>query len=189
MGLFIVTASRWTRKKSAESTKGLKERRRHCCSLYRIFILLSFYIHEYLFRRNEHPNWLKWRMSSASPHSMFVMIILFIFQFQIATNLIKNSVQFFLRSVHDQKQTTRDGKLCIYLCIVSCQRLDQSSRPHTRCDTCLCWTFPWRGFSGGPLLSAAPRSSGRCRGFAPSTWATTSVKKEKHIEIYLIKIP
>lgn len=73
---------------------------------------LSFYIHEYSTFVSVNvfcsPKLIK--MTSAGLSRMFAMIILFIFQFQIATNLIKYAVRFLQRLKGVEKRRCKRDK-------------------------------------------------------------------------------
>lgn len=99
---------------------------------------------------------------------------------KFATNLIKNAVRVvrvFCRWKCDKHLW---GNL-FYLYIVSFPRWDQSLHPRTRCGTCSCLTFQWRGFSAEPPLSLARRSARKSRVFFPYTWAKMSANEMKFI--------
>lgn len=137
----------------------------------------NIYLAVILHSRSPHQNRLKWW--SASPHVRDDYFIYFSIS-KFATNLIKNAVRVvrvFCRWKCDKHLW---GNL-FYLYIVSFPRWDQSLHPRTRCGTCSCLTFQWRGFSAEPPLSLARRSARKSRVFFPYTWAKMSANEMKFI--------
>lgn len=175
MGLFIVTVSRTQKSNEGNRKSPLSD----SDELYRIFIYFAVILHSGIFVSVERTSKLIKMMNelSFSPPPTACSRWLFYLFFNFKLQLIWLKIQ------SDSKtDNARDKVFWVYLCIVSSQHLDQSSRLHTRCDTCSYWMSQWQEFSVELPLSAAPHSSDKCRGSEPNTWATMSANEWKTLK-------